>query len=68
MISSLIFSFFIFSFVLAVVCVGSDVVFKQRLLQVQMEYELDHCPTPWKCPEKCYLNCKGCLLKNTGNN
>ncbi len=68
MISSLIFSSFIFSFVLVVICADSDVVFKQRLLQAQMEYELDHCPAPWKCSETCYMGCKGCLLKNACNN
>jgi len=33
----------------------------RKLPKFEMEYELDHCPAPWKCPVACYRSCVECL-------
>jgi len=33
----------------------------KKMSKEVMEYELDHCPAPYNCPEACYKTCRGCF-------
>ncbi len=36
----------------------------RKLTQAEMEYELDHCPAPWQCPEACYKALGSCIQED----
>ena len=31
------------------------------LSSAEIERKLDDCPTPWTCPERCWIGCTGCV-------